>query len=420
MKRPHAAALAPAFVALAVLAPLRAQDAKPQPAFGISFNGFVRTDILYDSRQTVSLREGHFLLFPKGPLPDREGADINAKSTFHMLAIQTRLTGKITGPDALGAKTSALLEGEFFGHSDPDINGFRLRHAYLKMSWSRTELLVGQYWHPLFVTESFPDVVSFNTGAPFEPFNRSPQVRLTRAFGRWSVAATALSQRDFTSTGPEGPSAAYIRNAAFPELNLKAQFAAGDPTAGRGTLAGAGIDYLKIVPRIVTEAGFKTDTAAAGWTATAFAKRRETKWTIKAQAVYGRNTHHLTMLGGYGVDDVLDPVKRTVDYAPLATASGWLEIQTNGTVWQTGLFAGYSKNLGAAEDLAGPFYARGPDIDAVYRVAPRLVFNAGKIRFAGEAEWTAASYGTPDARGRVRNGKFAGNMRGLVAAYYFF
>ncbi len=169
--------------------------------------------MFYDSRQTVSVREGHFLLYPKPVLADKDGRDINAVSSFHMLSIQTRLLGRVTGPDAFGAKTSGLIEGEFFGTSDADINGFRLRHAFVRLNWAKTELLVGQFWHPMFVTESFPEVVSFNTGAPFQPFNRSPQVRLTRTLGRWSLAATALAQRDFPSNGPDGVSTIYARNA---------------------------------------------------------------------------------------------------------------------------------------------------------------------------------------------------------------
>ena len=154
---------------------------------------------------------------------DKNGDDINAASSFNMLSIQTRLMGKITGPEAFGAKTSGLIEGEFFGTSDGDTNGFRLRHGYVKLNWATSELIIGQFWHPMFITESFPEVVSFNTGVPFQPFNRSPQIRFTQQFGAWSVAATALAQRDFLSNGPDGASSTYARNAAVPEFNLKLQ-----------------------------------------------------------------------------------------------------------------------------------------------------------------------------------------------------
>jgi len=154
----------------------KAQD---KPSFGISFSGFVKSDIIYDSRQTVALREGHFLLYPAPESLDKNNDDINAKSNFNILSIQTCLTSKITAPDAFGAKTSGQFEGEFFGNTDGDINGFRLRHAFVKLDWTNLSLLVGQTWHPMFITEMFPAVVSFNTGAPFQPFSRNPQIRLT-------------------------------------------------------------------------------------------------------------------------------------------------------------------------------------------------------------------------------------------------
>ncbi|MDO9137052.1 MAG: hypothetical protein Q7U21_04465, partial [Lutibacter sp.] len=100
--------------------------------FGIQWKGFVKADYFFDTRQTVTAREGHFLLYPENELFDKTGKDINAASSLNMLAIQTRLTGMITGPEVLGAKSSGMIEGEFFGHSDGDINGFRLRHAITK------------------------------------------------------------------------------------------------------------------------------------------------------------------------------------------------------------------------------------------------------------------------------------------------
>ncbi len=145
-----------ALLGVVVATPAAAQDEKKPPAFGLALSGFVKTDIFYDSRQTTNIREGHYLLYPKGPALGPDGVDANARGALNILSIQTRLAGKITGPDALGAKTSAYIEAEFFGTSDADLNGFRLRHGYLKLSWPRSELMVGQFWHPMFVTESYP------------------------------------------------------------------------------------------------------------------------------------------------------------------------------------------------------------------------------------------------------------------------
>jgi len=89
-------------------------NAQDEKKFGIKFSGFVKTDIFFDSRQTWDARDGQFLLYPKNEFLDENGDDINAVSKFNMLSIQTRLKGAITGPDALGAKTSGLIEGAFF------------------------------------------------------------------------------------------------------------------------------------------------------------------------------------------------------------------------------------------------------------------------------------------------------------------
>ncbi|HOW86072.1 MAG TPA: hypothetical protein P5119_02805 [Candidatus Aminicenantes bacterium] len=411
--------LVPAFLAARTPAPAAAEEVK-KPAFGLALSGFVKTDIFYDSRQTTSIREGHYLLFPKGPAIGPDGADANARGAFNILSVQTRLAGTITGPDALGARTSAYIEAEFFGTSDSDLNGFRLRHGYLKLDWARSELLIGQFWHPMFVTESFPDVVSFNTGAPFQPFNRSPQVRFTRKFGRVSLSATALAQRDFLSNGPDGTSSVYLRNSALPEFNLKLQYGTKNAARKTETVAGLGADVLRLAPRIVTALGYPTDESLTGLAAMAFVKLKWPKWSWKAEAVWGQNLHHLTMLGGYAVRGVVDEARGDWSYTPIATLSLWTEVQTTGAPWQTGLFAGYARNLGSPHEIGGADFARGFNIGELYRLSPRLVYNAGKMRFAGEVELTAASYGAPDPFGKVRDARFVRNLRLLLAAYYFF
>lgn len=408
-----------AALALFVLPGFLSAQTEPKPSFGISFSGFIKTDMIHDSRQTVNLREGHYLILPKGPAYDKDGTDLNAVPTFHMLSIQTRLLGKITGPDALGAKTSGLIEGEFFGTSEGDINGFRLRHAYVKLNWTKTELMIGQFWHPMFVIESFPDVVSFNTGAPFQPFNRSPQVRLTRQIGRFSLIATALSQRDFVSNGPEGASSVYARTAAVPELNLRFQYFLRSES-GCETLLGAGGDFKSIRPRTTTPSGYAADARFPSLAGMAYLRHKGADITLKAEAVYGEDLHHLTMLGGYGVSGIADSARAIESYSPLRTFSSWAEIQTNGAEFQAGLFAGYSKNLGAASDLVGAIWARGANVDGVFRVSPRAIYSAGKLRLAGEIEWTAAGYGTADERGRVKDTARFSNVRVLGAVYYFF
>ena len=92
------------------------------------------------------------------------------------------------------------------------------------MDWDNISLLVGQTWHPMFVTDIVPGTVSFNTGAPFNPFSRNPQIRFTYSYDKLKFMVAALTQRDFQSNGPGGFSSSYLRNSVLPNLHGQVQF----------------------------------------------------------------------------------------------------------------------------------------------------------------------------------------------------
>ncbi len=382
--------------------------------FGIAFSGFVKTDLLFDSRQTESFREGHFLLYPANEKLDTNGVDINANSAFNMLAIQTRLVGKISGPDAFGAKTSGLIEAEFFGTSDADIHGFRLRHAYTKFDWEKTSLLVGQTWHPMFVTEMFPGVVSFNTGAPFQPFSRNPQVKLTYTLNHLKLIGVAASQRDFSSSGPAGVSGSYLRNSLVPNLHAQLQY------AQNGHLLGAGIDYKRLEPRLVSTKNVKTDQTVNAISYMGYAKINLQPVVVKLEGVYGGNLADHLMLGGYAIKSK-DASSGIEAYTAINCMSAWGEL-TIGSKVEGAVFAGYAQNLGAQDNLSGSSYGRGLNIASIWRVAPRVQINSGKSRISAELEYTAADYGKANSlnKGKVENVKNIANLRLLAAFYYFF
>lgn len=382
--------------------------------FGISFSGFVKTDVIYDSRQTVSLREGHFLLYPANEKLDLNNADVNAASNFNILSIQTRLLGKITGPDAFDAKTSGQIEAEFFGTSDADVNGLRLRHAFVKFDWERTSLLVGQTWHPMFISEVFPGVVSFNTGAPFQPFSRNPQMRLSQTFDHIKMIITAASQRDFSSNGPDGFTSAYLRNSAIPNLNAQLQF------SKENNLIGVGLDFKKITPRIVTTKNFITEKSISTFSFTGYFKLNADPFIIKSQAVYGPNLSDLMMIGGYAVR-ATNAADGQEEYTGIKVLSTWAEI-VYGKELEFGLFGGYSKNLGADENISGSYYGRATNIDNLLRISPRVQWNSGKSRISTELEYTSAAYGKNNNsnKGKVIDTKTVSNLRLLLAVYYFF
>lgn len=412
MKR--AAVLIVAFILTVVKA--GAQDAEKN--YGIKFSGFVKTDIFYDSRQSSAsngLREGHFFLFPDDVLYDDDMNDLNANPSFHILNIQTRIRGDITGPDAFGAKTSGAIEAEFFGTSESDLNGFRLRHAFVKMDWQNVSLLAGQYWHPMFPAENFPGTVSFNTGAPFLPFSRNPQVRLLWLPGKVSFTLVAYSQRDFTSSGPDGNSSKYLRNSGTPGMHLQVKMPAGEYLT-----AWAGADYKTIRPEIRTSANIETSARLGSIAAFAGLKLKTEPLNLSVMGTYGENASDLMMIGGYAVSEITNPVDQLKKWTTMNSAGFWFDMSTNGKRVAAGIFSGFSKNLGSRETVMDNVYGRGSNIDHLFRISPRLTVTEGKLSVGAELESTLAAYGTMEDDGRVSDTHNVTNVRLLLSLIYRF
>jgi hypothetical protein len=418
--------------------------AQEKKDFGIVFSGFVKSDYFWDSRQTVSIREGHFLLFPSPVLRDNVNNDINAQQSMNFLSIQSRLTGKISGPAAFDAKTSGVLEADFFGNENSafqDVNGFRLRHAYAKLNWERTELLFGQFWTPLFVHGSFPGVISFNTGAPFQAFSRNPQIRVTQKIDDMSIIAALSTQRDFQSPGGNTQ---FLRNSSIPEIHVQLHWGQKNDTAKTEYAFGIGGEYMNLRPRLSSTVGvspstatYKVDESFGSFTALGFGKVAVPAFTVKVYALVGQNTFDDLMLGGFAVDTISNAQTGSVKYLPVNIVSTWFEISSSSGDIHYGLFAGYTKNLGLTKELgfsknsnivsAFQTTSRGYDMNAVSRIAPRIVFVSGNLHVSGEIEYTNAEYAARrngevsiDRKGKVTQTESVANIRTLFAVTLFF
>jgi hypothetical protein len=391
------------------------KKADPSSSWGIKFSGFVRNDIYYDSRQIVSARpalQGDLLLYPANVLNDVNGTDINASSSLTMLSIASRLTGTISGPDAFGAKTSGIIEGEFFGNANGNENVLRLRHAYAKLDWKNTQLGFGQYWHPLFVTDCYPGVLSFNTGIPFQPFARNPQIRLTQKLGKEvNLILAAVSQIEaFVSPGPVGSVALaaatsgsnYISDAVIPNLHAQLQY------KGKSVLLGAAIDYKELRPALSVASApgvatsISTNEHVKSVSLEAYAKLTTKEVVAKIEYVNGQNLYDQLMIGGY----LAYGAAPNVTYKPTKLNSFWLDISGTGKKVVPGMFFGYTKNNGADVTAAVASYTRGvtagkASLDNILRVSPRLEVISGRFRLGTEIEVTTAAYGTAGTDGKV-------------------
>lgn len=412
-------------VLILLTASLNGQEEKN---YGIKWSGFVKTDFFYDSRQSISAREGHFLLWPMPEKLDSYGDDVNASSSFNILSVQSRLTASLSGPDAFGASTSGVIEADFFAQANDNINLLRLRHAYLKMAWSQIELLAGQYWNPLFITDCFPATVSFNTGAPLSSFARNPQIRVTYQSGNLYLVGAALGQRDYATAGMAGTTGTYLRNSGMPDMHLQAHIKGKGDGRITGYATGVAVAYKKVVPRLENSGGFPAysfvvDEKVNGVTLMAFSKITTEPVTLKMEVRYGENISDLMSISGFAVKEITNPITGESDYTPLKSFTLWGELHTNGPV-QLGIFGGYLLNMGTRDpmsDAGNNVYGLGTNIRSLLRLSPRLIFNSGSTRIAFEVEYTSALYGSDyDMNYIPSETTGVSNLRALAALYYFF
>jgi len=381
--------------------------------------GFFNYSMFYDSRNQAEGVEGLFGFYPLDHNYNENNEDLNATPNINALAIATRLNGLFNLPSVFNAKTSILVEGDFTATSNS--NSVRLRQAHAKFKWQSTELLVGRTWHPMFTTSVFPSLASLNTGAPFQSFNRSEQIRLIYTVDNVQFLGATVFQSDYKSLGPDGKSSRYLRNALLPNLHGQVQFSAGAFTLG------AGYDFKMLKPRNYTDSydnkTFLTDEKVISHTAYSYVKFKNNKLEIKAKAIYGQNLADHLMLGGYAVA-TLDTLTGKETYTSTNHLNSWVNV-LYGKKLRAGFFAGYLKNLGTGSNIVENnqlVFARGANIDRIWRIAPLVHYSVQKWLFVAEYEITTVGYGDIDYADKalVKNTHDVTNNRVVFSMFYFF
>jgi len=387
-------------------------------------SGFIKSDIFFDSRQNVDALEGLLHIFPKDVSYDENGKDINAKSSLGIVDISTRVRGKVSGPDVFGAKLTGLVEVDWTGISGANSTSrVRLRNAYSKLNWENTEVLFGREWHPMFVKEVYPSVMSLNTGIPFQPFNRSPMLQLSYQFGMFKIIGAAISQSDYISSGPDGKSSKYIKNSNIPNLHAQLQFKPGD------FLFGIAADYKSIMPRTSTESLINVDSAYDSLFVTdervnsisymGYFKLQKPKFVLKAKAIYGQNLSESVMPGGYGVS-ALDSITGHEEYTPFNHLYTWANV-VYGDQTKFGLFGGFTKNLGANNPIVSDTYGMAMNLDYVYRGTATVSHKIKSFMLAVELEYTVAAYGDiANEYGKFSKSHEVSNTRLMFSVFHFF
>ena len=431
-------------ITLSLMAALVAVSGMAQIKLGkdvsLKIYGHVRTDIYYNSRDNVQSVDGLFYSYPKDEVLDHNGNDINGGDNSNMYTVYSRMGFDFAGPMIGKAKTSAKIEFDFRGNGNDNLSALRLRHAYFNFDWGKNKLLVGQTSHPFF-GEVSPQILNLNTGSPFQPFGRAPQIRYRHNSGALQLQAAAVWQSQFKSHGPtadDGTGNGNARN-QYPHKNSNIpELALGIDYKANGWIVGVGIDMLSIVPRtkatvpdvLVNETNgyempkttYKVDERLTTVSYEAHVKYQKDKLFFAAKSTLGSNFTHTSMLGGYAVKSQ-NATTGEREYTPFRNSSNWINI-VYGKKWKPGIFFGYIKNLGTADDMEmganKAIYGTGTNIDQLLSGTFELTYNIPHWKIGAEYNYTSAWYGKTQKDGKVKDTHAVGNNRLVLSATYSF
>ena len=401
--------------------------------------GFIRNYFTYDSRESWSGTGDLYNYQPKDELWNQTVAetatsgvpreDLNAVSTFRFLSLTTRIGLNIVDYKWRGMEIGGKIEADFYAglsaktgqsHSLSGVAQLRLRQAYLSLGWdslpmmqgkdyARVDLTIGQAWHPM--AADLCDAIALNSGAPFGPFSRTPQVKMDARLGKYvTLTAAGLWQMQYLSIGPDNiTSAEYIAYSKTPEAYL------GLSIHDKGWLFRAGADVLSICPRHQgTLNGVKVKVNDRITTASPFLylQYKKGEFSFKAKTIFAESGEHMNMYGGYGIKGVNGDGSYT--YTPIRHSTSWISLVYGGKVGaqeekhpqklQGILFGGYVKNFGTKDALydidsdgkytkAEFFCPRSGAMNQMWRLSPTLLYTVGKFQLGLEYEITSVQYG---------------------------
>jgi len=384
----------------------------------IKWYGFVRNYFAFDTRESSAGTEDLYYYMPKDE-NIIDGQDLNAIPSFRFAALTSRLGVDVKGYEFEGYKIGAKIETDFYSGVS-GVTGtatLRLRQAYATIAKDTRTWKIGQAWHPM--AADMPDILSLEIGVPFGPFSRTPQVNFETSLSKSSsLTAAALWQMQYTSTGPDGASANYIKYACTPELYLGYNLKTGK------NLFRIGADLLSIKPR---NYGYEWTTPLTSVKRTVgdrlttlnyfiYDEYKGDKWTFKEKVTLSQDGSHMNLVGGYGVASIEDDGSWT--YSATQTLSGWFSAQYKGLgkVVPT-FFAGYIRTFGTdkeilskaevnanmgivdATKMIAPFWQKNSasSVAQMYRIQPELLYNLGKLQLGIEYMLTAVQYGKADS-----------------------
>lgn len=395
--------------------------------------GYVKYEFYGDSYQVIGYESNESLQSPEKPRFDRNGRDIEARGQFMQNSIETRfrftfVTDEISD---LNCKATAVIEADFFGlviaGSDTELEGeCRFRHTYIRLERKNITILAGHFWNPTTILDCYPNTISYDGGAPYEPASRNPLVTCTIEHRNTFLILGVVSQLNYTSDGPDGFSNKYSRNGILPDIHLQIKQKIKPHTYG------IGYDIKRLAPRLVTQDDVKTNESIISHTVFAYYNFFHDHFSFSAKYAFCQNGTDYGVYGGYGVHSI-DPKNDKRTYSNIATSNLWFDIELHlPKNIAPGFFFGYAYNLGSSktilQDIVGPdgiliermVYGLDPRVQQSLRIQPRTRFTYGPLVFGLELEVTATAFGVRDDFARIHEAQWSVNSRILGALFYLF
>ena len=360
--------------------------------------GFIRNYAVADTRAVKAGTEDLYYYMPQGKNMV-DDTDLNAGFNWRFVSLTTRLGLDVSGYKFGTMGVSGKVEADFY-----NLNGsvpvLRLRQAFMKLNWdeSPVTLTLGQAWHPM--AADMPHMNNLETGAPFNPFNRSPQVTLDYKSGDFTFTASLLYLNHYLPTGPDGKSKDYYKY-GLPELYAGVTYKHGK------VVAKAGVDMVNMKPYRTVNLG-KAKGLLTTVSPFCFIQYTNGQFQLRAKSILAQAGEHMNLLSGYGVAS-FDAASLTFTYTPMQDWASFVSFSYGKKV-QAMCMLGYMKQLGTTKDLGGTLWmntAADARIQQAFRATPTVAWNLGKFTVSLEYNLTAAEFGsgTQSARGLYEGDK---------------
>ena len=396
-------------IALAALLTGSAAFAQEEKPAHFKLYGFIRNYLTADSRAVNGGTEDLYFYMPKGH-DMQDGIDVNAGFNWRYVSLTSRLGLDVSGYKWGSMGVSGKVEADFY-YLSGSVPTLRLRQAFMKLNWdnSPVALTLGQSWHPM--AADMPHMNNLETGAPFNPFNRSPQITADVNLGAgFSLTASLLYLNHYLPTGPAGKSKDYYKY-GLPEAYLGVSFKSSK------FLGRVGVDVVNMRPyrtiadwRVQDAQGPTIEVKSLLTTFSPFVFLQFTsgKFQLRAKSILAQAGEHMNLLSGYGVHSFNSD--GTIEYTPMQDWASFVSFQY-GKKFQVMAMLGYMKQLGTTKELCDNQVwmntAADVHIQQAFRATPTVAWNLGKFTVSLEYNLTAAEFGsgTRNARGMYTGDK---------------